>query len=61
MMEWVRIYIKGKRRDDSGSLGRWDDSWVGYMIACSAGRYVNVAKGLHHLYEKVPGKIPNIK
>ena len=37
------IYIKSKRRGDSRSFGRWDDSWVGYMIACWAERYVNGA------------------
>ena len=43
------------QKGDSRSCGRWDDSWVGYMISCSAERYVNVAKGAsQHLYQKVP-------
>ena len=43
------------QKGDSRSCGMWDDSWVGYMISCSAERYVNVAKGAsQHLYQKVP-------
>ena len=43
------------QKGDSRSCGRWDDSWVGYMISCSAERYVNVPKGAsEHLYQKLP-------
>ena len=45
---------------DSKSFGRWDDSQAGYMIALWAERYVNVVKGHHCWYQRVPENMNQI-